>query len=193
MADDRSRMPDTDRRTEAMTIPNLITIFRLILVPIVIVMILQEEWAWALALFAIAGVSDGLDGYIARQLDMRSEFGAVIDPLADKVLLDSIYITLAIVEVIPSWLAVVVVSRDIMIVMALMVSWMMAQPMTVKPLFVGKVNTALQIAFAAFVLGGLAFALDLGMLVDLFTILIVLLTIMTAGLYLVRWLKHMTH
>ncbi len=176
-----------------MTIPNIITVFRLFLVPIVIVMILQEEWGWAFALFAIAGISDGLDGYIARRFDMRSEFGAVIDPLADKALLVSIYITLAIVEVIPSWLAIIVVSRDIMIVMAFMVSWMMAQPMAVKPLFVSKVNTALQIAFAAFVLGGLAFAFDLGWFIDLFTILIVLLTIITAGAYLVRWLKHMTH
>ncbi len=174
-----------------MTIPNLITVFRLVLVPIVIMMILQEDWSWAFALFVIAGVSDGLDGYIARRFEMRSEFGALIDPLADKVLIVSIYVTLAIVEVIPAWLAIVIVSRDIMIVMAFMLSWMMAQPMAVKPLFVSKVTTALQIAFAAFLLGGLAFALELGLLIDLFALLIVVLTIMTAGIYLVRWLRHM--
>ena len=174
-----------------MTIPNLITVFRLVLVPIVIMMILQEDWGWAFALFVIAGVSDGLDGYIARRFEMRSEFGALIDPLADKVLIVSIYVTLAIVEVIPAWLAIVIVFRDIMIVMAFMLSWMMAQPMAVKPLFVSKVTTALQIAFAAFLLGGLAFALELGLLIDLFALLIVVLTIMTAGIYLVRWLRHM--
>ncbi len=175
-----------------MTIPNLITVFRFILVPIVIVMILREEWGWALALFALAGISDGLDGYIARRLDMRSDLGAAIDPLADKVLLVSIYITLAIIEVIPAWLAIIVVSRDVMIVMAFMVSWMLARPMAVKPLFLSKVNTALQIAFAVLVLGGLAFALNLGNLPDLFAILIVLLTIVTAGLYVRRWLRHMS-
>jgi len=175
-----------------MTIPNIITVFRLVLVPIVIVMILQSEWGWAFALFVIAGVSDGLDGYIARRFDMRSDFGAVIDPLADKALLVSIYITLAVVEMIPSWLAVIVVSRDIMIVMAFMVAWMMARPMQVKPLFVSKANTALQIAFAAFVLGALAFTIDFGIFIDLFTILIVSLTIVTAGAYVVRWLKHMS-
>jgi len=174
-----------------MTIPNLITVFRLVLVPIVIMMILQEDWSWAFALFVIAGISDGLDGYIARRFEMRSEFGALIDPLADKVLIVSIYVTLAIVEVIPAWLAIVIVFRDIMIVMAFMLSWMMAQPMAVKPLFVSKVTTALQIAFAAFLLGGLAFALELGLLIDLFALLIVVLTIMTAGIYLVRWLRHM--
>jgi cardiolipin synthase (CMP-forming) len=176
-----------------MTIPNIITIFRLVLIPIVIVMILQKEWGWAFALFAIAGISDGLDGWIARRFDMRSEFGAVIDPLADKALLVSIFITLAVVDKIPAWLAVVVVARDIAIVMAFMVSWMMARPMAVKPLFVSKANTACQIAFAAFVLGALAFAFDPGTLIDLFTILIVVLTVVTAGAYLVRWLRHMAY
>ncbi len=174
-----------------MTIPNLITVFRLVLVPVVILMILQEEWGWAFALFVIAGLSDGLDGFIARRFDMHSALGAVIDPLADKALLVSIYITLAIVQVIPAWLAIAVVSRDIMIVMAFMVSWVMAQPIAVKPLFIGKVNTALQIVLAALVLGGLVFGQDLGRLEGFLAILIVVLTILTAGLYLARWLKHM--
>jgi cardiolipin synthase (CMP-forming) len=183
---------DLEESGGRMTIPNIITIFRLVLIPIVIVMILQKEWGLAFALFAIAGISDGLDGWIARRFDMRSEFGAVIDPLADKALLVSIFITLAVVDKIPAWLAVIVVSRDVAIVMAFMVSWVMARPMAVKPLFVSKANTAVQIAFAAFVLGALAFAFDPGVLVDLFTILIVMLTIVTAGAYLVRWMRHMT-
>lgn len=174
-----------------MTIPNLITVFRLVLVPVVILMILQEAWGWAFALFLIAGLSDGLDGFIARRFDMRSAFGAVIDPLADKALLVSIYLTLAIIGAIPAWLAIAVVSRDIMIVMAFMVSGLMAQPMAVKPLFVSKVNTVLQIVLAALVLGGLAFGQDLGRLEGFLAILIVVLTILTAGLYLARWLKHM--
>src|ERR671910_3786040 len=109
-----------------MTIPNLITIFRLILVPIVIVMIMQGRWATAFVLFVVAGVSDGIDGFIARRFDMRSEFGAYIDPLADKALLVSIYIALSVVGVLPGWVAVLVVSRDLMIVAAIMVSYLMA-------------------------------------------------------------------
>jgi cardiolipin synthase len=90
-----------------MTIPNLITVFRLVLVPLVVLMILQGRWGVAFTAFVIAGASDGIDGYIARRFDMRSEFGAIIDPLADKALLVSIYITLALVGVLPDWVVVV--------------------------------------------------------------------------------------
>ena len=111
-----------------MTIPNIITIGRLILVPVVIVMIMQQRWAAAFGLFVAAGVSDAVDGFIARHFDMRSEFGAYIDPLADKSLLVSIYVTLAVVGAIPSWLAIVVVSRDVMIVAAAAVTFTLPNP-----------------------------------------------------------------
>jgi cardiolipin synthase (CMP-forming) len=172
-----------------MTIPNMISVFRLVLVPIVILMILREEWLWAFALCAIAGISDGIDGYIARHFDMCSAFGAAIDPLADKALLVSVYITLAVVGIIPSWLAIVVVSRDIMILMAFVVAWMMAQPLAVKPLYVSKVTTVVQITYAAVLLGALAFTVDLGGFADLFALLVLFLTLTSAGLYLARWLK----
>src|SRR3712207_5216865 len=102
-------------------------------------------------------VSDGIDGFIARRFDMRSEFGAHIDPLADKALLVSIYVTLAIAGVLPSWLAIVVVSRDLMIVAAVLLSWVMARPVKIKPLMVSKLNTAAQIGLAALVLCTKAF------------------------------------
>src|SRR3712207_6101069 len=124
-----------------MTIPNLITVFRLCLVPFVVLMILQGRWVAAFAAFLVAGVSAGIDGYIARRFDMRSEFGAIIDPLADKALLVSIYVTLAVVGVLPDWLTVVVVSRDVIMVMAIMVSWLMDRRMEIRPMLVGKANT----------------------------------------------------
>ena len=103
-----------------MTIPNLITIARLLSVPLVIVLIGQERWMPAFVLFVVAGASDGVDGFIARRFDMRSEFGAYIDPLADKALIVSIYVALSVVGVLPGWVAVLVVSRDAMIVAAIM-------------------------------------------------------------------------
>ncbi|MCG6121149.1 MAG: CDP-alcohol phosphatidyltransferase family protein [Microvirga sp.] len=175
-----------------MTIPNLITIFRLVLVPVVIVAILEESWLAAFLFFVLAGASDGADGYIARRFDMRSKLGAFIDPLADKALLVAIFVTLAIVGILPGWLAVVVVSRDVMIVMAVLASWLLNQPVEIAPLMISKVNTFVQIAFAALVLGSLAFTFDIGSLTAALAFVVTALTIVTAAAYLVVWLRHMT-
>ena len=174
-----------------MTIPNLITIGRLVIVPLVIVMISQGRWQAAFVLFVVAGVSDGIDGFIARRFDMRSEFGAYIDPLADKALLVSIYVTLSVVGVLPGWLAIVVVSRDVMIVAAIMISWLMGRPVAIKPLWVSKLNTAAQIAFAALVLGTRAFGYELGPLDDAGMAVVAALTVASAAAYLAGWLRHM--
>jgi cardiolipin synthase len=174
-----------------MTIPNLITIGRLIIVPLVIVMIMQERWPAAFTLFVVAGVSDGIDGFIARRFDMRSEFGAYIDPIADKALLVSIYVTLAVVGVLPGWLAIVVVSRDLMIVAAILLSWVMNRPVEIKPILVGKLNTAAQIGFAALVLATRAFGIELGGFDEFAMAGVAALTIASAGAYLAGWLRHM--
>ena len=176
-----------------MTIPNIITIFRLILVPLVILAILQGAWGAAFAMFVIAGVSDGVDGYIARRFDMRSEFGAMIDPLADKALLISLFVTLAVVGEIPTWIAVLVVFRDAMILMAFVVAGQLTRPMEVRPLTISKVNTALQIGYVALVLGLLAFGITAPLIVMLTMWAVAALTVITAGAYLVIWLRHMTH
>ena len=174
-----------------MTIPNLITIGRLVLVPLVIVMIVQGRWASAFAFFVLAGVSDAVDGFIARRFDMKSEFGAYIDALADKALLVSMYVSLSIVGILPGWLAVVVVSRDVMIVSAIIVSWLMQRPVAIKPLAISKLNTAAQIAFAGLVLGMRAFAVDAGRLAAMGTVVVASLTVLSAAAYLARWLRHM--
>ena len=117
-----------------MTLPNLITIGRLFLVPLVIVMIINERWQAAFVIFVAAGISDAIDGFIAKRFDMTSELGAYLDPVADKALIVSIYITLAMVGAIPSWLVILVVSRDVMIVSAVILSWVMAKPVAIAPL-----------------------------------------------------------
>jgi cardiolipin synthase len=174
-----------------MTIPNLITIARLLIVPVVIVAILQGRWSVAFVLFVVAGVSDAIDGFIARRFDMRSEFGAYIDPLADKALLVSIFVTLAVVGVLPAWLAVVVVFRDAMIVAAVMLSWVMSRPVAIKPLMLSKLNTAAQIGFAALVLSTKAFRVDLAGFDDVLMLVLAALTIASAGAYLAGWMRHM--
>lgn len=174
-----------------MTIPNLITIARLVIVPIVIVMIMQGRWPAAFVLFVVAGVSDGIDGFIARRFDMRSEFGAYIDPIADKALLVSIFVTLAVVGVLPGWLAIVVVSRDLMIVSAVLLSWVMARPVAIKPLLVSKLNTAAQIGFAALILSTKAFGVNLYGLEEFAMTVVAALTVASAAAYLAGWLRHM--
>ena len=99
-----------------MNIPNLLTLLRILLVPVVVWAIAQGQMSIALAAFVIAGVTDAVDGYIAKHFDQQTELGAYLDPLADKTLIVSIYVSLAIFGFIPPWVAILVVSRDIMIV-----------------------------------------------------------------------------
>ncbi|AWM87468.1 CDP-alcohol phosphatidyltransferase family protein [Microvirga sp. 17 mud 1-3] len=176
-----------------MTIPNLITIARLVIVPFVIVMIMQGRWETAFVLFVLAGLSDAADGFIARHFDMRSEFGAYLDPIADKALLVSIYVTLAVTGTIPGWVAIAVVSRDAMIVGAVLLSWVMHRPVAIKPIWVSKLNTGAQIAFAAFVLGASAFGIEVSDPVRTAMMgVVAALTVASAGAYLGGWLRHMT-
>jgi cardiolipin synthase (CMP-forming) len=174
-----------------MTIPNLITIARLIIVPLVIVMILQGQWPAAFALFVIAGVSDAVDGFIARRFDMHSELGAYLDPVADKALLVSIYVVLAILGIIPAWLAILVVSRDVMIVSAVVLSWVMENPVEIRPFLVSKLNTAAQITFAAGLLAAKAFGVALEFWFEPAMLTVAALTLLSTGAYLSFWLRHM--
>jgi cardiolipin synthase len=174
-----------------MTLPNLITIGRLFLVPLVIVMIINERWQAAFVIFVAAGISDAIDGFIAKRFDMTSELGAYLDPVADKALIVSIYITLAMGGTIPSWLAILVVSRDVMIVSAVILSWVMAKPVPIAPLVVSKLNTAAQLAFAALVLGSRAFGVDPGQIVAVGQLVVAILTLGSMTAYLAFWLRHM--
>jgi cardiolipin synthase (CMP-forming) len=174
-----------------MTLPNLISLARLIMVPLVIVAILQERWVIAFLLFVTAGISDAIDGYIARKFNLRSALGAFIDPLADKALLISIFVTLAIIRDIPFWLAVIVVFRDLVIMAVIAISWLMHKPVTIEPLMISKVNTAAQITFAALVLSTKAFGIELIRLDDVVMIIMACLTGASAVAYLAVWLKHM--
>lgn len=174
------------------TIPNLISILRLLLVPLVVLAMLQARWEWALAGFVIAGVSDGIDGFIARHFNQHSRLGAYLDPIADKLLLVSVFIVLGISGELPLWLVVAMVSRDGLIICAVVLSSVMGHPVEVKPLLVSKVNTAVQIVLAAEVLAELTFDMHLDPLRITLIMLSGLLTVASAAAYLVAWLRHMS-
>ncbi len=174
-----------------MNIPNLLTVARFCLVPVVVYMIGQGQWTLAFAVFVIAGLTDAVDGFIARKFDQRTVLGAYLDPLADKALLVSIYVTLAVGGVIPSWLAILVVSRDVMILGAVMVSWLLDNPVEINPLYVSKANTFAQIAFAAVALGSNAFNIELGRGLMVLALVTGALTVVSTGAYLGLWFRHM--
>lgn len=174
-----------------MTIPNIITIMRFLLVPAIIWALLSGEMAWAFALFLIAGISDGVDGFIARHFNQQSRLGAYLDPVADKLLLVCVFVVLGLMGELPLWLVVLAVSRDALIIVAVMLSTVMGHPVTVKPLFVSKANTAVQIILAAVALADLAFVLDLATVRGVIVVVSGLLTVASAAAYLVAWLSHM--
>lgn len=173
-------------------LPNLITLCRLVLVPVTIVMIADKDWMKALVLFILAGVSDGVDGFLARTFDLRSELGAYLDALADKALLISMYVALAVVGAVPASVAIVVVSRDIMIMGAVVISWVMNKPVEIRPLVVSKLNTMGQIAFAALVLAAQAFDWSLGYWFGMALVVVTTLTVISGAAYLAQWYKHMS-
>jgi cardiolipin synthase len=175
-----------------LTAANLITILRFLLVPGVVWALLSGRVDWAFAGFLTAGVSDAVDGFIARQFNQRSELGAYLDPMADKVLLVSVFVVLGFMGELPLWLVMAAVTRDALIVCAVLLSTIMAKPVAVKPLFVSKANTAVQIVLAAIVLGELALGVNLGLVREILILICGLLTAASAGAYLVPWLKHMT-
>src|SRR5690606_16906862 len=113
-------------RFPPMTLPNFITIARFIMVPMVILAMMKDQMLAAFLLFMLAGISDGLDGFIARQFNQKSELGSWLDPLADKFLLVSVFIMLGWLEVLPIWLVIFAVSRDGLIVGAVVLSGLMS-------------------------------------------------------------------
>ena len=174
-----------------MTIPNTITLFRFALVPLVVWGLLSGEVAIAFAAFLAAGVSDGVDGYIARRFNQRSELGAWLDPIADKALLVATFAMLGALDALPLWLVVLVISRDIAISAAVMVSSLIGFPVTMRPLFVSKANTTAQILLAVVTLGSLAWLGPLPVIHALLIALVTVLTILSGFAYLRVWLKHM--
>jgi cardiolipin synthase (CMP-forming) len=154
----------------ALSIPNLITLGRILLVPIVVWAIASgEQYIWiAFMLFLAAGVSDAVDGYLAKRFQ----------------------ITLGIKGLIPGWLVILVVSRDIMIVGAVMLSWLVGAPVKVKPLLVSKLNTVAQIVFACVVLGTVGFGYALPTLTWVLMGLVAILTLLSVAAYVAEWVRH---
>ena len=174
-----------------MNLPNLITIARILLVPVIVWAITSDQMLFAFILFLAAGLSDAVDGFLAKRFGMTSEFGSYLDPLADKALIVSIYVALGISDALPRWLVILVVSRDIMIVAAVMLSWLVGKPVAVKPLAVSKANTVAQILLATLVLASLGLHVDFAWLIAVNIAAVAALTLLSVAAYVREWVRHM--
>jgi cardiolipin synthase (CMP-forming) len=172
--------------------PNLLTLLRILLVPLAIWLIISDELAAAFLVLVLAGITDAADGLIAKRFGWETELGAYLDPLADKLLLVSVYVVLGIHAALPSWLVIMVVSRDVMIVAGILLAAILSHPLKVKPFVVSKINTGAQIALALLVLADEGFHLGLSQLRTFGIYLTAALTAASAAAYLWAWLLHMT-
>jgi len=173
-----------------LNLPNLISLGRLLLVPLAISLILEGNYWAAFWVFVIAGVSDALDGFIAKRFDRRTRLGALLDPLADKVLLVSIYVTLGIAGQLWAWLVVLVVFRDLMIVGGfLLIHAMAAMPKALQPLFISKINTGVQVAMVGYVLARLGLSAEAGPMDAVLGLAVAATTVASGLIYLVQWAR----
>lgn len=140
-----------------MNLPNRLTLLRILCVPIFVILLVYDHYGWALALFLLAGVTDALDGLIARIWDQRTRLGTYLDPLADKLLLTAAFGTLAVLHLIPTWSAIVVVSRDLILMLGTAMLFMLHGRVEIVPSWLGKGATVAQLGYVLAVQAELAF------------------------------------
>ena len=168
-----------------LNLPNLISLARLLLVPLEIWLILVGRYGLAFWILVAAGISDALDGFIAKRFDRRTRLGALLDPVADKAMLIGIYVTLGVAHQLWASLVILVVLRDVMIVGG----FLLIQVFAVPKLYISKLNTGVQIILVGFVLARLGLGASAGW-PDLVLSLVVAATTIVSGLsYLVRWAR----
>ncbi len=168
-------------------LPNLISLARLLAVPIAVYVILQGEYALAFWIFVAAGVSDAVDGFLAKRLDAVTEIGTYLDPLADKVLLVGVYVALNRMDHIATWLVFLVVFRDFLIIGGAILYHTLTQSLKMDPLFISKVNTVTQITFAGVVLGELGLEVRISFLSEVLGYIVALTTFVSGAAYVYKW------
>ena len=166
-----------------LTIPNVITVARLLAIPFIVAAMLHGAWATAFVLFALAGVSDGIDGYIARHFKQDSRVGRFLDPIADKLLTFAVFSTFWMQDVVPGWLLVLIIARDVAIVAGATLLAARGDAEAIRPLMSSKINTVLLILLAGWLLAANAFGWSLPVLKSGLIALVVALTAFSAAGY----------
>jgi cardiolipin synthase len=170
-----------------MNIPNLISLGRLLAAPVIVWLILDARLSEAFVLFIVAGVSDAVDGFIAKRFNAETAFGKFLDPLADKALLVCVYVSLAQAGLLVTWLAIMVVFRDAIIVGGAILFHTLTHSLTMRPVRISKVNTAAQIVLAAAVLGVSGFGVEDRLVIDVLVYVVAATTLLSGAVYMVTW------
>ena len=168
-----------------MNIPNSLTILRILLVPVYIGFMTYGSYGFALLTLLVAGLTDAIDGHLARKLNQRTRLGTLLDPLADKLLLTSSFISLAMLHLVPSWLVILVASRDIILLLGTVVAHVTSTPINVTPTFLGKGATFLQLTYVLLIIFLSSRQMDLSLLTPLLVAMVVF-TVSSGCHYLYR-------
>ncbi|MFQ5784378.1 MAG: CDP-alcohol phosphatidyltransferase family protein [Alphaproteobacteria bacterium] len=175
-----------------MSLPNFISLARLFAAPLIVWLILTGEISLAFWAFIAAGISDGVDGFIAKRFDRTTELGGYLDPIADKVLLVGVYVALGSEGLVDLWLVILVVFRDLLIVGGALLLWLLSRPLRMTPLMVSKVNTVAQIVQASVVLGGFGLGVLVEPLTGVLSYVVAATTLLSGALYVVKWTRRAT-
>lgn len=168
-------------------LPNLITLFRIALAPVLILLLREQDYVSSLVVFVIAGVSDGLDGFIAKRFHLTSRLGSILDPLADKILLVSAYVMLTLLEHVPFWLMLTVAFRDLFIIGGYLVYTSMVGPVQMRPSLLSKFNTLMQIALVIVILLQQALVMVYPMMVEGLVYAVMATTVASGVHYVWLW------
>ena len=190
MPDGIDYTPDTGRPVshDVVTIPNMLTFSRICAVPLAIWLVLKRDCEGAAFLFVLAGLTDAFDGWLARRRGI-SALGTLLDPLADKLLLTSMFITMAAVNILPVWLAILVVFRDVLIIGGIVLLRLLNSPVVIRPLLISKLNTTAQIALVAVALAGTGFGFEVSLARIGLIIAVSLTTLISGAAYVMRGIK----
>ena len=171
--------------------PNLLCYARILLTPICAYFIVGERYDLALILFFIAGLSDAVDGSLARWFNQTSRFGQFLDPIADKFFINTVFFTLAWLEFLPWWFAIIVFTRDLLFGLAYGFSKVRKKPSDITPLAISKANTFLQVVLGLAILGQLLYPIHLSDLIIAVIVVVSVTSVLSAMSYFVRWLRLM--
>jgi cardiolipin synthase len=171
-----------------MNLPNLLTILRILLIPALVNCLVYGYYVYGLLIFLLAGLTDSLDGIIARTSNQRTILGAYLDPMADKLLLNACFVTLAVLHLIPGWIAIIVVSRDLILIVGTLILHLTQTRLNIDPTWLGKSTTVVQLFYIILVLAWITFERDMAILTP-FLFLTAIITVLSGLHYIMRGIR----